>query len=43
VPVLAGDTPETLEGRVTQLEPALFVETLRRIGSGELMLPDHSL
>ncbi|MGH7022447.1 MAG: phosphoribosylglycinamide formyltransferase [Caulobacteraceae bacterium] len=36
VPVLPGDTPETLEARVMAAEPRLFVETLRRIASGEL-------
>ena len=39
VPVLAGDTAETLEARVKVLEPRLFVETLARIASGELSLP----
>lgn len=40
VPVAPGDTPETLEQRVTSLEPAFFVETLQRIASGELKLPE---
>jgi phosphoribosylglycinamide formyltransferase-1 len=39
VPVAPGDTAETLEGRVKALEPAFFVETLRRIAAGELALP----
>lgn len=39
VPVEPGDTPETLEARVTSAEPAFFVETLRRIAAGELQLP----
>lgn len=39
VPVQRGDTPETLEARVTALEPAFFVETLGRIASGEIRLP----
>jgi phosphoribosylglycinamide formyltransferase-1 len=39
VPVLPGDTAEALEARVTAHEPAFFVETLRRISSGELELP----
>ena len=38
VPVEPGDTPESLEARVTSLEPAFFVETLQRIASGELAL-----
>ena len=38
VPVEAGDTPERLEARVTALEPAFFVNTLRRIASGEIVL-----
>jgi phosphoribosylglycinamide formyltransferase-1 len=39
VPVLAEDTPESLEARVMAAEPGLFVETLRRIAAGELALP----
>jgi phosphoribosylglycinamide formyltransferase-1 len=39
VPVQPGDTPETLEARVTALEPAFFVETLRAIASGAIVLP----
>jgi phosphoribosylglycinamide formyltransferase-1 len=32
------DTPESLEARVTALEPAFFVETLGRIARGEIVL-----
>ena len=39
VPVLAGDTAESLEDRVKSLEPEFFVQTLRRIESGALALP----
>lgn len=39
VPVERGDTPETLESRVRAAEPAFFVETLQRIASGEITLP----
>jgi phosphoribosylglycinamide formyltransferase-1 len=39
VRVLPGDPVETLEARVTALEPPFFVEVLRRIASGELVLP----
>jgi phosphoribosylglycinamide formyltransferase-1 len=39
-PVLAGDTPESLEARIVAAEPGLFVETLRRITAGELALPE---
>lgn len=39
VPILPGDTPQTLETRVKAAEPAFFVETLQRIASGELQLP----
>ncbi len=39
VPILAGDTPQSLEERVKAQEPAFFVETLRRIAAGELELP----
>ncbi|HEY1448731.1 MAG TPA: phosphoribosylglycinamide formyltransferase [Caulobacteraceae bacterium] len=38
VPVLAGDTPESLEARVMSVEPKLFVDTLARLDSGELSL-----
>ena len=38
VAVRPGDTPETLEARVTALEPAVFVDTLRRIAAGEIVL-----
>lgn len=40
VTVLPGDTAETLEARVTALEPAFFVETLIRVADGTLELPD---
>jgi phosphoribosylglycinamide formyltransferase-1 len=43
VPVAPGDTAETLEARVTGLEPEFFVETLRRIASGELVLPEPAV
>jgi phosphoribosylglycinamide formyltransferase-1 len=39
VPVESGDTPETLEARVTALEPQFYVETLHRIAEGEILLP----
>ncbi len=39
VPVLAGDTPADLEGRVKLMEPQFFVETMKRIANGELGLP----
>jgi phosphoribosylglycinamide formyltransferase-1 len=39
VPILADDTPQALEDRIKALEPAFFVETLRRIAAGELDLP----
>jgi phosphoribosylglycinamide formyltransferase-1 len=38
-PVLAGDTAETLEARVTALEPEFYVETLQAIARGALVLP----
>jgi phosphoribosylglycinamide formyltransferase-1 len=38
VPVQPADTAESLEARITALEPAFFVETLQRIASGELEL-----
>jgi len=39
VPLEPGETAESLEARVTDLEPRLFVETLGRIATGELVLP----
>ncbi|HEX4712641.1 formyltransferase family protein [Phenylobacterium sp.] len=38
VPVEPGGTPESLEARVTALEPGFFVETLGRIARGEIVL-----
>jgi len=38
VAVRPGDTAETLEARVTALEPEFFVETLQRIARGDLAL-----
>jgi phosphoribosylglycinamide formyltransferase-1 len=43
VEVLPGDTPQTLEARVTSLEPPFFVETLQRIEAGELELPEPAV
>lgn len=39
VGIAPGDTAEALEGRVRSEEPGFFVETLKRIASGELELP----
>jgi phosphoribosylglycinamide formyltransferase-1 len=39
VPVLPGDTPESLQARVLEQEHRLYAETLRRIAAGELALP----
>jgi phosphoribosylglycinamide formyltransferase-1 len=38
VPVAHGDTAETLEARVTALEPQFYVETLRQIAEGAIIL-----
>jgi len=38
VPVLDGDTPETLQARVLETEHRLYPETLRRIALGEIEL-----
>ena len=38
VPVEPGDTAVSLVARVTALEPGFFVETLRRIAAGEIVL-----
>lgn len=39
VPLAPDETADSLEARVTALEPSLFVETLIRIAAGELALP----
>jgi phosphoribosylglycinamide formyltransferase-1 len=39
VPVTPGDTAEAVEQRVMAAEPPLFIDTLRRISSGEITLP----
>lgn len=39
VPVLAGDTEETLHERIKQVERKLYLQTIRRILSGDLQLP----
>jgi phosphoribosylglycinamide formyltransferase-1 len=41
-PLEPGDTADIIERRVTAAEPKLFVETLQRIVSGELILPGSS-
>jgi phosphoribosylglycinamide formyltransferase-1 len=38
VPVLEGDTPETLAARVLEQEHRLYAETLQRIAAGEIVL-----
>lgn len=38
VPVEPGDTAESLEARVTAVEPLFFIETLRRITEGKLRI-----
>ena len=39
IEVHPGESVDSLEARVTALEPPLFVETLQRVASGELELP----
>jgi phosphoribosylglycinamide formyltransferase-1 len=39
VPLQPGETAESLEARVTALEPEVFVETLQQLASGRLALP----
>lgn len=39
VPLEPRETAESLEARLTALEPGFFVETLKRIADGELRLP----
>ena len=43
VPVLAGDTAETLAGRVLEREHTFLVETLKRIIDKEIILPSLEL
>lgn len=42
LPVLPGDTPDSLEARVTAMEPGFFIETLQRISTGDLKLPSSA-
>jgi phosphoribosylglycinamide formyltransferase-1 len=39
IAVAPGDTAETIERKVIEVEPALFVQTLQRIAAGTLRLP----
>jgi phosphoribosylglycinamide formyltransferase-1 len=41
VPVETGETPAELASRITEIEPQLFVQTLRAIADGRIQLP-HS-
>ena len=43
VRVEPGDTAESLEARVTAQEPGFFVETLKRIAEGALILPSANI
>jgi phosphoribosylglycinamide formyltransferase-1 len=40
IPVSPGETPESLEAKVTAAEPAFYVEVLAKIAAGEIVLPD---
>ena len=40
VPVMMGDTVELLSARVQATEKVLFVDTLQKIATGEILLPD---
>ena len=40
VPLEPGESAESLERRVTAMEPAFYVETLRRIAEGSVVIPD---
>ena len=42
VAVERGDTPESLEARVTALEPGFYVETLQRSATGTIQLPEST-
>lgn len=39
VPVLAGDTPESLQARILEQEHILYPDTIAKIASGEIELP----
>lgn len=39
VPLPAGETVDSLEARITAMEPTFFVETLKKIADGEIVLP----
>lgn len=39
VPIAPGETVDSLEAKVTAMEPPFFVETLQRIARGDLRLP----
>jgi len=43
VPVLLNDTPETLAARVLEQEHLLYAETLQKIASGQIRLPDFEV
>lgn len=40
LPLEPGETAESLEARITAMEPAFFVETLQEIAQGRMRLPD---
>lgn len=40
LPLNSGETAETLEARITAMEPGFYVETLQAIADGRLRLPD---
>ncbi len=39
VPLAPGDDADAIQAKVTAAEPSFFVETLKRVASGELQLP----
>jgi len=41
LPIEPDDTAEAVERKVTRAEPQLFVETLQRVASGDLILPGY--
>jgi phosphoribosylglycinamide formyltransferase-1 len=43
VPVLAGDTPQTLAARVLQVEHLLFPKVLQQIAVGEVQIPGYAV
>lgn len=40
IPIAPGETPESLEAKVTAAEPDFYIEVLTKVAAGEIVLPD---